>query len=202
MSRSLYLMRHGQTMFNIQHRIQGFSDSPLTELGAEQGRQAGLRLARHGLSFDRFCCSTSERACDTMEFVMQGLLGEVVPYERLKGLKEFNRGIFEGESIDLMPHDLAMRNEFFVPYGGESDDAALERMVATLTAIMSDPASERVLVVSHGGVCRMFHMYVTGSYGTNHLPNCGVNHYEFDPDASGGRGDFVFVDSILPDEDA
>lgn len=201
MTRRLYLMRHGQTLFNVQRLIQGASDSPLTEEGIEQARQAGLRLARHRIEVDYYCCSTSERACDTLELVMQGLLGDVVPYDRLKGLKEFNRGLFEGESLDLMPHDLAQRNEFFVPFGGESDDESLERMVATLTGVMLGEGHERVLAVSHGGVCREFQFYVTGSYGTDHLPNCGVMCYDFEPDASGESGDFTCVGSILPEED-
>lgn len=41
MSKILYLMRHGQTMFNLRGKVQGASDSPLTELGISQAKQAG-----------------------------------------------------------------------------------------------------------------------------------------------------------------
>ena len=41
MKKTLYLMRHGQTLFNLQHKIQGWCDSPLTELGIKQAKVAG-----------------------------------------------------------------------------------------------------------------------------------------------------------------
>ena len=40
MKKTLYLMRHGQTLFNLQHKIQGWCDSPLTELGIKQAKVA------------------------------------------------------------------------------------------------------------------------------------------------------------------
>ena len=46
MKKTLYLMRHGQTLFNLQHKIQGWCDSPLTELGIKQAklRENGLKI--------------------------------------------------------------------------------------------------------------------------------------------------------------
>ncbi len=46
MKKTLYLMRHGQTLFNLQHKIQGWCDSPLTELGIKQAKVAenGLKI--------------------------------------------------------------------------------------------------------------------------------------------------------------
>ncbi|EMB74424.1 phosphoglycerate mutase-like protein [Streptococcus mutans 15VF2] len=84
---TIYLMRHGQTLFNVQKRIQGWSDSPLTEVGIEQAKQAGNYLRKLGLTFDSLYCSTAERASDTLELVT----GQTV-YKRLKGLKEMNFG--------------------------------------------------------------------------------------------------------------
>ena len=46
--KTLYLMRHGETMFNAQHRIQGWCDSPLTERGIEQARAMGAKLRERG----------------------------------------------------------------------------------------------------------------------------------------------------------
>ena len=42
MKKNLYLLRHGQTLFNSKHLISGWSDSPLTEKGIEQAKRAGL----------------------------------------------------------------------------------------------------------------------------------------------------------------
>lgn len=83
MAKTLYLMRHGQTMLNKQRRIQGWFDSPLTELGRYQARGAGAELQRRGVKFDRAICSTSERCSDTLELVFDGMELPVMPYARL-----------------------------------------------------------------------------------------------------------------------
>lgn len=69
MTSHLYLMRHGQTLFNALERIQGWSDSPLTELGIEQAQMAADYFKAQGLTFDSYYSSTSERASDTLEIV-------------------------------------------------------------------------------------------------------------------------------------
>lgn len=201
MSQTLYVMRHGETLFNRLRRVQGFADSPLTEHGIGQCRAAGERLRALGLSFDLHCSSTSERACDTLEHVMGALYGEVRPYERMRGLKEFNRGIFEGEPLYLMPTDREVRRTFFTDYGGEGDDEALERFRRTVTAVMRR-GPERALAVSHGGVGSLFYRDVTGEDevvpGQRGVPNCAVIAYEFDA----ASGAFSCVDKILPDPEA
>ena len=90
-------MRHGQTLFNVYRRIQGWCDSPLTEVGINQAIAA--RKLIEGINFDHYYCSTAERASDTLELVTEGK----VPYTRLKGLKERYFGVFEGQSEDLNP---------------------------------------------------------------------------------------------------
>lgn len=99
MIKRLYLMRHGQTMFNEQHRIQGWCDSPLTELGKRQAKAAGEYFRTHGITFDHAYCSTSERCSDTLELITD------MPYTRLKGLKEMFYGQLEGESERLSCKD-------------------------------------------------------------------------------------------------
>ena len=66
----LYLMRHGQTLFNVLKRKQGWCDSPLTETGIAQACSAGRWFAEHGVTFDHAYSSTSERAVDTLELVL------------------------------------------------------------------------------------------------------------------------------------
>ena len=52
MTNDLYLVRHGQTLFNRKKMISGWTDSPLTELGLEQALRAGAFLRHRGLVFD------------------------------------------------------------------------------------------------------------------------------------------------------
>ena len=70
MSKILYLMRHGQTMFNLRGKVQGASDSPLTKLGISQAKQAGHYFKHNHITFDEAYSSSSERACDTLENVL------------------------------------------------------------------------------------------------------------------------------------
>ena len=58
MTNDLYLVRHGQTLFNRKKMISGWTDSPLTELGLEQARRAGAFLRHRGLVFDHAYTST------------------------------------------------------------------------------------------------------------------------------------------------
>ena len=90
-------MRHGQTLFNKRRKVQGWCDAPLTSLGIEQAKTSGEYFKKSKIIFDKAYSSTSERACDTLELVTD------IPYKRLKGLKEWNFGTFEGESEDLNP---------------------------------------------------------------------------------------------------
>jgi probable phosphoglycerate mutase len=155
-------MRHCETLFNAQHKSQGWCDSPITPRGREQCRIAGEELVRRGVSFDHFYSSTSERCCDTMELVCQAAFGEVKPYVRMKGLRECGFGIFEGKDDYIEPSFgpvmRLLRGRVMEAAGGESDAQVNERMERTLQGIMADPDTNNVLVVSSGGSLRHFFM--------------------------------------------
>ena len=201
MGKMLYAMRHGETLFNQLRRVQGYADSPLTERGFEQCRQAGLMFVGRNLSFDHFYSSTSERARDTLEQIMYAMFGELVPYEAVKGLKEFDRGLFEGQPLYLMPHSQQVTDSYFDPFQGESPQHSFERIHNTLCEIMSRDEHNQVLVVSHGGVLGQLYRRLSGTkevvpgqrYG---MPNCTVFVYEFDE----RRWDLSFVEVIFPTE--
>ena len=116
MTKHLYLMRHGETLFNKRRKIQGWCDSPLTKTGILQAKAAKKCLK--DISFDHYYSSTSERCCDTLEII----IGQDTPYKRLKQLKERNFGDFEGESEDLNPKRWSEFNydDLFPHYGGYS----------------------------------------------------------------------------------
>lgn len=153
--KELYLMRHGQTLFNKLHRIQGSSDSPLTSQGIADAKEVGRYFDQIHLTFDHAYSSTQERASDTLENITNQ------PYERLKGIKEWDFGVFEGQSEQLNPDPQIdpirhSYGDFFLQFGGESDVQVQQRMNQTLTEIMEKPDHNRVLVVSHGGACFAF----------------------------------------------
>ena len=151
MKKTLYLMRHGQTLFNLQHKIQGWCDAPLTPLGIKQAKIASEYFKNNNIIFDYAYSSTSERACDTLEIVTEGKM----PYTRLKGLKEWNFGAFEGKDECLNPK--LPYGDFFKAYGGDTEMELRERMNQTLTEIMNKEGHQTVLAVSHGAACAQFY---------------------------------------------
>ena len=179
MTKTLYLMRHGQTLFNKRHRIQGWCDAPLTDLGGYQAQVAGQYFKNAGITFDAAYSSTSERACDTLEIVTNGSLS----YKRVKGLKEWNFGTFEGESEDLNPP--LLYEDFFVTYGGESQDQVRERMAATILQLMQETKGKSVLMVSHGCAMANFARAWEDNWrldNLGHMTNCGILKFSFEAD--------------------
>lgn len=147
--KTLYLMRHGETLFNRQHKIQGWCDSPLTENGKAQAKKAGEYLKN--IPLDHAYCSTSERCVDTLKLACD------LPYTCTKGLKEQFYGELEGESERLNKHLTPKDCEtFYLQFGGESSNTVKDRMMATLTEIMEKEDHHNVLAVSHGGACFNF----------------------------------------------
>ncbi len=175
MVKTIYLMRHGQTLFNVQKRIQGWCDAPLTELGIQQAQVAGQYFQEKAIIFDAIYASTQERACDTAEIVSGR-----TDYTRLKGLKEMNFGTFEGHSERLNPplntEDGSGYGDYFVAYGGESNVQVSERMGKTLTAIADQMADDdQVLVVTHGAALSQFYRFWTVEPPViKGMPNCAI----------------------------
>lgn len=150
MEKILYLMRHGETEFNVRKKIQGWCDSPLTEIGIKQAQIAGTYFSNNQIKIDHAYSSTSERASDTLEIVTDNQIS----YQRLKGLKEWNFGTFEGESEYLNPP--IPYGDFFEKFGGEAEEAMRESLATTLKIIMDSADHQSVLAVSHGAACRGF----------------------------------------------
>lgn len=189
MKKDLYLMRHGQTLFNVRRKIQGWCDSPLTELGKQQALSAKICL--ENVSFDHFYSSTSERCCDTIELI----IGDQY-YKRVKGLKERNFGTFEGESEDLNPHfDDFDYNALFPHYGGETTEEVQKRLKTTLIDIMEKEDHQTVLAVSHAGACMCFLATLMDPkilFEQGGFPNCGILHFVYE------NHDFKFVEIMRP----
>ncbi len=157
MPTTIYLLRHGETLFNKQHKTQGWCDSPLTELGIEQARLAGQTYARKGITVDAAYSSSSERCCDTLELMSEAAWGEKIAYERLKALKELNFGAFEGKDQFLEPHDENF-SKYYVRFGGEDFDQATLRIERCLLELVERHPGQRILCCTHGGISIQFFM--------------------------------------------
>ncbi|MGO3781007.1 MAG: histidine phosphatase family protein [Enterococcus viikkiensis] len=151
MKKKLFLMRHGETLFNQLKKVQGACDSPLTEKGIQQARRAKDYFKENNIAFDHLYSSTQERASDTLEIV-----SDSQNYQRLKALKEMGFGSFEGEQQFLQPQGQEYFDSFYVQFGGESMVQVQTRMTKTLHQIMKQDDHHTVLAVSHNGACISF----------------------------------------------
>lgn len=194
MSTTIYLLRHAETLFNVQGKTQGWCDSPLTERGIEQARLTGLEYARRGITIDHAYSSTSERCCDTLEIVTEAAYGKPMPYERLKGLKELNFGAFEGKDQFLEAHGKNF-NHFYEQFGGENFDEAALRIQHTLEDLAKRHDGESILCVSHGGIAmQLYQNWASHSKVDRFIfSNCLTYQYEYED------GIFSCVDLFVAD---
>ena len=177
----LLLVRHGETAWNRELRFQGHADIPLNDIGHEQARRVGLRLA--GEAVDHLFCSDLLRAQQTAAPAAQRL---GLPVVTLAGLREQHFGLVEGLRGDeiraLHPRAweewLEFREDHAMPEG-ESPRRFHARVIETLGTIAAAHAGRTLLVVTHGGVLDMVWRTAQG-LGLNgprqsDIPNAGVS---------------------------
>lgn len=148
----LLFVRHGETDWNVENRIQGGTDTALNETGLEQARQLGQKLAEQKLMIAKIYSSKLKRAHKTAEIVGE-LLG--VDVESVDGLEEMNLGQWEGmrwhEVKETYPEEYEEwyhNRRYQKTPNGESYQELLERVLPALTYI-TQKEENIVLVVTH-----------------------------------------------------
>lgn len=148
----VYLVRHGETQWNAERRIQGQSDSPLTLKGEDQARQVGERVRSLGIT--HIITSDLGRTRRTAEIIADACGCNVIADSRLR---ELNMGVLEQRHIDtLTPEEEEWRRQLVngTPDGripeGESMQELCVRMRAALNSCLELPEGSRPLLVSHG----------------------------------------------------
>ena len=165
-------MRHGQSTWNHEHRIQGQLDPPLSADGRRQAAQLGRRLA--GRQFAGFYSSDLLRAIETSRLIAESVGIDPTP---MTELREIYLGAWEGLHTD----ELAVRfpeawaswteepNWDLVP-GGEASASFEARVAAALDSIFERHDAGDVLVVTHGGVIQIALHHVVGRPGRGIFP--------------------------------
>lgn len=185
----LYLMRHGQTLYNLQKLVQGRCDSPLTEAGLAQARAAGEWLAAQGVAFDRICTSPIGRALNTAHTVRDVLREHADDEARLPGvevvdgLKERCYGIYEEGLQSQVPADVWDPGEALVEAGGEGSVELRARMVETLSSLMDGEGVQNLLAVSHGSATLQFKLaweHLAACDQNQPLGNCCILVFDYD----------------------
>jgi broad specificity phosphatase PhoE len=152
---TLLLIRHGQTDWNLQHRLQGQLAVPLNAVGIAQTRSAASKLRL--LHFDAIFSSDLLRAKQTAE-IIAGELGLPIQFD--PRLREICLGRWEGHTVleagSRFPEDVEfwVKNpiDWRVPGGGESTQDVATRMQAFANQVARQYPAGKLLVVSHGQV--------------------------------------------------
>ena len=179
------LLRHGQTAWNAEQRLQGQLDVPLDTVGQRQVAQMAAVLAGEDLA--AIYSSDLKRALDTA-LALARVTG--LPVIQDKALRERGFGRLEGltyAEVDALWPDDALRwrrrEPDFGPGGGETLRAFYARSVAAVTRLALPHPGQTIAVVAHGGVLNCMHRAATGldlsAPRTWQLGNATVNRLLF-----------------------
>ena len=201
-------VRHGETAWNVDTRIQGHLDIPLNETGQWQAQQLAQALA--GEAIDAIYASDLQRAYATAQAVADATGAPITPET---GLRERSFGHFQGRTFaeieSEMPEDARRwrkRDPEYVPEGGESLVMLRERIERTVFALAEKHPGEQVLMVAHGGVLDVLYRMATRQEiqapRTWQLSNAAINRLLWTPDGLTlvGWADTQHLDNAARDE--
>jgi len=182
----LYIIRHGETDWNRQARMQGHADEPLNALGRAQAAQVAAALASYAL--DAIYSSDLSRAFDTARAIAAH--HPSVPLHTSALWRERDYGRFQGmtlpevEAIDPQAaQKWRTRVADFAPDGGENLLQFQARIAQQLQAVAAKHAGQKIAIVCHGGVLdiiwRIVHGVAVDAPRAWPLPNTGINHLRY-----------------------
>ena len=179
----LCVVRHGETEWNAQGRVQGQLDIPLSPVGLGQARAVAGVLGKE--AFDAIYSSDLVRVRQTAEPLKRKLILD----ERLR---ERHYGVFQGmtyaDAKEKLPEDYARfraKDPDFAFQNGESLRAFNERCLNFLDFLLKNESGKSVLVFTHGGVLEMIYRHATNRGLSTprdfEIPNAAINRLEHGP---------------------
>ncbi len=158
---TLYITRHGETEWNTENRMQGWSDSNLTKNGIENAALLGNRL--RDVDFEAIYSSPSKRT----ELTASLIKGDKdIPIITDESLREINMGIWEGETFSHIKayhpdefHSFWNTPHLYQPLGGERFDEVKERVLNFMSSIQENHDSGNLLLVTHSVVIKTMLAY-------------------------------------------
>ena len=174
-----YYVRHGQTVWNVENKICGATDSPLTEAGRNQAKEVAEKILAEGLHIDEILYSPLSRARDTAMEISKAI---GVPARVEVRLVEQDFGKWEGtarngEAFRLAKQSFATSNE-----GGESMLKLCQRIYNLMDELKKEPDKVRLLV-AHNGIARAVQSYFTDmtneEFAAFGIRNCEIRRFDF-----------------------
>ena len=201
-------IRHGETAWNVDTRIQGHLNIPLNDIGHWQAERLGQALA--GEEIAAIYASDLSRAHETALYVGRAT---GVPVVAELGLRERGFGDFEGRTFAEIEVSLPeqadlwrKRDPSFAPSGGESLLQVQERVLATVNRLAKQHPGELIVMVGHGGVMDVLYRAATRlglqAARTWLLGNTAVNRLLWTPEGLSlvGWSDTQHLSDVVLDE--
>ena len=203
-------IRHGETAWNVDTRLQGHLDIPLNDEGLRQAQHLAQALGQSE-TIDAIYASDLSRAHITAQAIAQATGNTVSTHP---GLRERHFGAFQGRTfaeieVELPEHAWHWRKrtpDWVPPDGGESLIALRERIVATVDELAARHPGQQVVMVAHGGVLDILYRAATRldllAPRTWELTNTAVNRLLWTPQGLSlvGWGDTSHLDALGKDE--
>lgn len=184
----IWLIRHGETDWNAEQRLQGWRDIPLNDSGKAQAKSVQRFLEQQRIAFDAVLSSDLQRAIQTAEIAFECTPESIIC---LPQLRERNYGIYEGhpwQSLTQLPDqpepEINLRNPDLIVPEGESLLTFNQRIITAFNDIAVQRPNQKLAVIAHGGVIEMVWRYIQKADLSTPRPykilNASVNHFAID----------------------
>ena len=185
-------VRHGETAWNVDTRIQGQLDIALNERGQWQAQRVGIALSESGI--DHIYTSDLQRAHSTAKAIAKNSGIDDKTIKLHAGLRERAFGSFEGQTYAEIeakwPEESKrwrQRDPHWAPPGGETPLQTRDRVAQALSEIAAQHAGQHIVLVAHGGVLDMLYRLATqqavDAPRTWDLGNCTINRLLWTPES-------------------
>ena len=165
----IYFTRHGQTVWNVENKICGATDSPLTELGHKQAIELGEKIKSENLQIDEILCSPLSRAADTAKHIAE-ITG--VPLRVEQRLKEQNFGKYESTP----------KQNFIYDFDGGETMLQMAARIYSLLDELKEQTDKTYLLVAHNGISRIVQSYFYNmsneEFAAFGIKNCQIVEYK------------------------
>ena len=177
---TLYFTRHGETVWNVENKICGMTDSPLTERGRQQARKLGETVKASGVHIDEILYSPLSRAADTAKAIADatGIPARCEPRLREQCFGKYEGTPRNGEKFRISKTCFADRYD-----GGESMMQLAQRIYNLLDEL-KEQQDKTYILVAHNGIARVVQSYfkdmTNEEYAAFGVQNCSVTEFLFE----------------------
>lgn len=176
----LAMVRHGQTNYNLNHKVQGRINIPLNENGRKQALDLALHLKEMDASFDAILSSPLSRAMETA-MIIKNTLDHSEPLHIIQPFIERHFGFLDGEDVDK-GRDYVRARKYSEP-DFENDEDLINRIVYQAYQLLKNYDNQNLLCVAHSHVIKAMLVYVDpkqNSFADYVLDNGDIVYFEID----------------------